>query len=257
MSEERKHDDRFPPPNRVEPAENATPYELAPEPEPVPVPEAPPTQATPPPPAPAEPKAGKLSDSGLIDDFDDDADFDKDPEVERVMKGEPDEAAEAAGPAIDPERRKHRLVKPAGDPQVYAMIGGGIAIAAAIISGYNNQEHWFLSGVLALYMCLFNTITGVGAIGAVAYFEQARLGKVKHAAPRMLITVAAGSLVLSIGVGGYNVITAPLGIATYLGLLAVLYRWPPVRVLRVAALHAAIMGAQYFAMLLYAWAVGA
>lgn len=240
-------DTGLPPANRIEPAADATPYDLAPEPPPTP----PPPQASTPHQLPV-PKPGKLAEAGLTDDFDEDADFDTDPEVERALKGEPIEAEPAADHHVDPARHKHRLVKPAGDPKLYASIGGALALAAAFVSGWHNDKHWFYSGLLALYMTIVNTATGVAAIATVAYFEQARLGKVRHAAPRMLVAVAGASLVLSIGVGGYNVITAPLGILTYAGLLAILFRWPPPTLIRVGATHALLIAAQSIAMWLYA-----
>jgi hypothetical protein len=52
------------------------------------------------------------------------------------------------------------------------------------------------------------------------------------------------------------VITAPLGIVAYLGALAALFRWQPVRIIRVAAVHGAMIAALYVGMMLYAAATG-
>jgi len=253
MSDDQKHpnsDDGLPPPNRVEPPPEVAPYELAPEPIPEPRPQPQPAQ---PRATPREPTPGKLADAGLTDDFPEDTDFDVDPEVERALKGEPAPGASSSD-SIDEDleaRRKHRLVKSQGDPKITASIGGGIALVAMIVAAYRNTDHWFYASLLSVYMTALNTITGVAAISVVAHFENCRLGKVHHAAARMLIAVATASAILSMGVSGYNVITAPLGIVAYLGVLAMLFHWSPVRVIRVAAVHAAMIAALYFGMLLY------
>jgi hypothetical protein len=242
MSDDQKHpnsDDGLPPPNRVEPPPEVAPYELAPEPTPSP--------------PPREPTPGKLADAGLTDDFPEDTDFDADPEVERALKGEPAPSS-GSDESIDEDleaRRKHRLVKSKGDPKAAALIGGCVALVAMFVAAYRNSDHWFYASLLSLYMVALNTITGVAAIGVVAYFESCRLGKVEHAAARMLIAVSVATVILSLGVSGYNVITAPLGIAAYLGVLAILFHWTPVRIIRVAAVHAAMIAALYFGMLLY------
>jgi hypothetical protein len=252
MNDDKDHqkpDGGLPPPIRVEPAAEAAPYELAPEPEPAPVQARSPAR---------EPVPGKLADSGLTDDFPEDADFEKDPEVERALKGEPaPTSGEGEHGEEDPDpRRKHRLVKATGDPKVYALVGTAIALAAMVVASVRNSDHWFSAGVLAVYMVALNTVTGVGAIGTVAYFEQARLGKFRHAAARMLVAVAVATLIFNIGAGQYNVITAPLGVVAYLGSLAVLFHWTPVRIIRVAAVHGAMIAVLYLGMVLYDAATG-
>jgi hypothetical protein len=68
----------------------------------------------------------------------------------------------------------------------------------------------------------------------------------------MLVAVSIAHLVISAGKGGYNVVTAPLGVLLYAAAMGVLFRLSPVRMVRVGAMHAVMIAAIYLAMVLYA-----
>ncbi len=241
MNEEDKKVPESGPPRIEPPKEEAVPYALEPEP-----PKVEPARAAPA--RPAEPKAGRVGDGSFMDDMPEDADLEHDPEVERALKGEP-----SRDKTVDVDADKPRFVKEGGgEAKPLALVGLGLAVGAAITAAVRSSDHWFASGALAIYMTLLHSVTGIAAAAGVAYFEREKFGRVDLAGARMLVAVAVAYLVFSAGAGAYNAVTAPLGALLYLVVVGVLFRFPMVRLVRVAALHLMIVVAVYVAMMLYA-----
>lgn len=224
------------------------PYELAPV-------ETPPTPTAVPKPQIAKP--------GLLTDFDEDADFDHDPEVEQAKKGILPgsklgaKSADAKSP-IDPSRL---MVLPGrGDLKTLAMVGAGVALAAAVGAAFNAADgrNRFFVAVSLLFDIAMHTITGVGAIGLAA----AMLGKVLRnfelAGARMLVATALFALGFQLN---FNASAHILGLALAGGsyFLAVwfLFKLKSQDALVVSAFHFALFILLYLYQWIAVWAASA
>lgn len=184
-----------------------------------------------------------------MDGLPEDADLEHDPDVERALKGKP----ATKDKTVDEDAEQHTFVLPGmGGAKWVALVGAGLAVGAVIAAAVRSTDHWFASGVLALYLTAFHTGTGVLAAAAVAYFERVKFGAPDLMAARMLVAVSLAYLVFNVGVGVYTALTAPLGALLYLVALGVLARFSMVRLIRVAAVHLLFIVGVYIAMMLYA-----
>lgn len=235
-------------PPSVPTGNSVQPYELAP------------VEATPTPPAVPKPQIAK---PGLLTDFDEDADFDHDPEVEQAKKGILPgtklgaKTAEAKVP-IDPSRL---MVLPGrGDLKTLAMVGAGVALAAAVGAAFNAADgrNRFFVAVSLLFDIAMHTITGVGAIGLAA----AMLGKVLRnfelAGARMLVATALFALGFQLN---FNASAHILGLALAGGsyFLAVwfLFKLKSQDALVVSAFHFALFILLYLYQWIAVWAASA
>lgn len=224
------------------------PYELAP------------VESTPSPISSPKPQIVK---PGLLADFDEDADFDHDPEVEQAKRGIPPgtklgaKSGEAKAP-IDPSRL---IVIPGrGDLKTLAMVGGGVALAAAIGAAFNAADgrNRFFVAISLVFDIAMHTITGVGAIGLAA----AMLGKVLRnfelAGARMLVATALFALGFQLN---FNASAHILGLALAVGsyFLAVwfLFRLKSQDTIVVSAFHFALFILLYLYQWVAVWAASA
>lgn len=226
-----------------------TPYDLEPE--------AAPPRVGPPSPQSPRPKA-TLDAPPLLDDVDDDADLTSDPEVERALKGEARPAPKDSNPAAPVAETAPPLVTPGRlAVKPLAITGGVVAVAAVIIGAWGAGERWLGGGVMAAYLILLHTCTGVLALGATAHLHARRLGPPDLAAARMLAAVAAFILVVMLPIPGPPALVRPLAalgaLGVYLLLVGVLFRPGAQRFRAMVALHAVCAALAWLVLSLHVW----
>lgn len=143
---------------------------------------------------PPDPKA-RIDKPGLISDFDEDADFDRDPELQKVLQGaKPAPAATPTTtvPLVD-------FVKPGfGEAIHWAAAGGVLLLAALVVIGVKAPDKTVWRILMALYLAVLHTGTGLVAIYVSAALVRQFVGRVDLAAARMFAAVAAFTLVASL-----------------------------------------------------------
>ncbi|MFZ2875190.1 MAG: hypothetical protein WAZ94_12010 [Phycisphaerales bacterium] len=236
-------------PNIPEPDPAKTPYDL--EPEATSHGSRPPSRQRP------GPKA-TLDAPPLLDDVDDDADLSSDPEVERALKGESRPAPENPGPAEPVPGAAPPLVTPGRLAAKHMAIAGGVvSVAAVIVGAWGAGDRWLGGGVMAAYLIVLHTCTGVLALGATAHLHARRLGPPDLAAARMLVAVAAFILVVVLPIPGPAALARPLAtlcaVAVYLLLVGVLFRPGAQRYRAMVALHAVCAALAWLLLSLHGW----
>lgn len=240
-------------PHKPEPDPAQTPYDLEPD-------VAPPRERPPAPgPLKVTPKAS-LDAPPLLDDVDDDADLTADPEVERVLKGETRPArtpADTTEPAAEPPPP---LVTPGRlTAKHLAITGGVVALGAMIVGAWGAGEQWLGGAVMAAYLTLLHTCTGVLALGAAAHLHARRLGPLDLVAARMLVAVAGFMLVVMLPVPGPVALARPIAavgaVGVYLLLMGVLFRPGAQRYRAMVALHAVCAALAWLLLSLHSWIV--
>ena len=185
------------------------------------------------PPAPGA-SGARIAADPLLASFPTDADFNTDPELERAVAGPP-KAGEPVKVAVElPE-----IVKPGlGDAKVWGIVGAVLTAATVIaimvlVPATNGPTVTarLLRACLAVYDIALHAGTGVAAMYIAAFLTERRVTRVELVAARLLTAVAAFALVvhLRVPVEGDYVRTGIyflLGVAAYIGLVAVLFRLP-------------------------------
>lgn len=235
--------------NIPEPDPAQTPYDLEPE--------AAPRRERPPSPQSPRPKA-TLDAPPLLDDVDDDADLTSDPEVERAIRGEARPAPKDSSPAAPVAETAPSLVTPGRLAVKHlAITGGVVAVAAVIIGAWGAGERWLGGGVMAAYLIVLHTCTGVLALGVTAHLHAKRLGPPDLAAARMLVAVAAFILVVMLPIPGPPALARPLAalgaVAVYLLLMGALFRPGAQRYRAMVALHAVCAALAWLLLSLHGW----
>jgi hypothetical protein len=219
----------------------AAPYELEPAPEPAPV-----------------PSPSRLSDKGLTDDFPEDADFSHDPEVEEALHGKKDKPRSKDETVDEETKPQPPLVKPGlGDAKTISLVGAGLAIAAVVAAGVEAETHRFWQAILALYLIIVHSLTGLGAVATTAHLNDQPVGPPELAAGRMLAAVSMFMLLLNIHVTSYPLVGAVFATGGYYLVLAILFRAPAARLLMIAIIHALTVILLWLGMSLYGWATAA
>lgn len=226
-----------------------TPYDLEPE--------AASPRERPPAPRGPTPKA-TLGAPPLLDDVDDEADLTSDPEVERALKGDARPASKDSSPAAPVAEAAPPLVTPGRLAAKHLAIGGGVvSVAAVIIGAWGAGERWLGGGVMAAYLIVLHTCTGVLALGATAHLHARRLGPLDLAAARMLVAVAAFILVVMLPIPGPPALARPLAalgaVAVYLLLMGALFRPGAQRYRAMVALHAVCAALVWLLLSLHGW----
>lgn len=140
---------------------------------------------------------------------------------------------------------------PQGEPLVPVTLvswkrwgGAGVALTllATALAFRDEPLHKFLQAFLVLYYAPLGTVLGVGAGFAMATLEQRRLGNWRELAARMLASVAAGLVFLSMNlpIPG-KVEETLLAAGAYFGMMMVLMGWPAQRTARLASMHFILM----------------
>lgn len=236
-------------PNKPEPDPTQVPYDLEPEP-------AAPRDR--PPAGSGNPTRASLDAPPLLDDVDDDADLTADPEVERVLRGEPRAASAPAGRADPvPAPAPHLVTAGRFKARHLAIAGGGVAIGAMAVGAWDAGENWLGGAVMAAYLTVLHTCTGVLALGATAHLHARRLGPLDLAAARMLVVVAAFMLAVMLPVPGPVALARPVAalaaVGVYLVLMAVLFRLGAQRYRAMVALHAVCAALAWLLLSLHGW----
>lgn len=135
------------------------------------------------------------------------------------------------------------FVKPGwGEPKPVALVGAGIALAAAImaaVAAWNIGAGTALAAaVWVLYLSALHAATGTAAIAIVAGAEGRLMGNLVLAAARMFVAVALflAPLPLAAQFGGW--IVAVSAVAGYAAATCLLFRWPLRAWFHVAVCHA-------------------
>jgi hypothetical protein len=142
--------------------------------------------------------------------------------------------------------------------QFYFGLAGVLTIAAAWIGAANvtDVKQSALAVVIStIYNTLLHSATGVLAAWCWAKIEARPLGSWRDVLARMSVAVASAWLCFNLQLGLAAKIEEPLlGIGAYLCVLALLMRWTPKRVIRVATVHFALILVVFLAMVLHVWA---
>ena len=206
--------------------------------------------------ASSQPSGDAVPTEPLMDDLDEDADLEHDPEVERVLTDQP-KAVEHKEPSIpieplDAPRQPVVFVKPAWDSPRMMMIFGGVLTAAAIVATYVNEDsHEVLRSVLSLYKIAVHTGTGVVAVIVSALLVHMKVGRLDKAAARMFVAVSAFMLVAHLDMNiKTNTVELLAGAATYVAVVAWLFRFKRDHLLIVSIAHLALVAVTQVGMVL-------
>lgn len=219
-------------------------------------PEPLPYELEPAPPAPQPPAPpAKLSEKGLTDDFPEDADFTHDPEVEQALKGEKPRDKTKDDTVDKVPEPQPPLIKPGmGNARTISLVGLGLAIAAVIAAAVNAEHHSFWQAVLALYLIIVHSLTGLGAVAATAHINEQPMGPAELAAGRMLTAVSLFMFLFNLHVTSYRLVAAVFAVGGYYLALAILFRAATNRLLMIAIMHLLAAILLWLGMAIDGWA---
>lgn len=237
MNEENENDPKAPVP---QPGPELNPYDLAPTPTPANA-------------KPAEP-AASLDAGRLLDTFDDDTDFSDD-----GMSGKKPPVAASDDDVTPAGLRPEPFVLPGrGEATIIAAVGGGVTVAAMVITAVLAPAGKFPLAINAGLMVVLQTLTGIASLGIAAHLAGRPLGSVSLGAARMLLAVAGFVFMASLQIPLYGRFDeAALAIAAYVGVLFLTGRRPIQDWLPVFGSHVLLAVALWAAFSIHTWASAA